>query len=219
MPDILLLPRNTIPVGTIYCIGRNYLDHIRELENEPNTEPVLFLKPSAALVREGMPIELPSFSCDVHHEAELVLLIGQEGRHVTEEHATDVIAGVGVGLDLTARDKQSELRAKGLPWTIAKGFETSACVSSFVPPSNLPPLNDLNFSLHVNGELRQSGHTSLMIFSVQRIISFISGLVRLLPGDLIFTGTPKGVAGIHEGDTLELSLEDALHANFRVGVR
>lgn len=216
MPYINLLPDNTrIDVGTIYCIGRNYIKHIQELENEVNAEPVLFLKPAAALCMQGREIELPAFSDDVHHEAELVLLVGREGRHIREEQALYHIAGVGVGLDLTARDTQTALREKGLPWTIAKGFETAACVSDFLPRQRFDDLAALRFTLHVNDTLRQEGDTSLMIYSVQRIIAFISTLISLQPGDLIFTGTPHGVSAVKPGDILKLALDD-LVATFSV---
>jgi 2-keto-4-pentenoate hydratase/2-oxohepta-3-ene-1,7-dioic acid hydratase in catechol pathway len=200
----------------MYCIGRNYIRHIQELENEVNAEPVLFLKPTASLITEGRAIELPAYSNDVHHETELVLLVGRQGRNIAEEQALEYLAGAGIGLDLTARDTQQKLKEKGLPWTLAKGFETAACVSEFLPLSMLPPLDKLHFTLHVNDELRQEGDTSLMIFSVPRIISFISSMVTLYPGDLIFTGTPHGVAAIHEGDVLDLRLGAAVRVTFRV---
>ncbi len=216
MPQINLLPDNTrVDVGTIYCIGRNYIKHIQELENEVNAEPVLFLKPAASLITQHREIELPAFSSDVHHETELVLLIGREGRNISEEHALHHIAGVGIGLDLTARDTQTALREKGLPWTISKGFETAACVSDFLPTQQFQDLSTLDFTLHVNGVLRQEGDTSLMIFSVPRIIAFISSIVTLEPGDLIYTGTPHGVAAIAPGDRLELAMGE-LRATFTV---
>jgi 2-keto-4-pentenoate hydratase/2-oxohepta-3-ene-1,7-dioic acid hydratase in catechol pathway len=217
MSAINLLPDNLrVDVGTIYCIGRNYIKHIQELENEVNAEPVLFLKPAASLITQQRQIELPAFSSDVHHEAELVLLIGREGRHVAEEEALHYVTGVGIGLDLTARDTQSALKAKGLPWTTAKGFETAACVSDFLPLQRLGKLSRLRFTLHVNGDLRQEGDTSLMIFPVAKIVSFISSLVTLQPGDVVFTGTPHGVSAIAAGDRLDLSLENILHATFTV---
>jgi 2-keto-4-pentenoate hydratase/2-oxohepta-3-ene-1,7-dioic acid hydratase in catechol pathway len=181
-----------------------------------NAEPVLFLKPAASLITQQRQIELPAFSSDVHHEAELVLLIGREGRHVAEEEALHYVTGVGIGLDLTARDTQSALKAKGLPWTTAKGFETAACVSDFLPLQRLGKLSRLRFTLHVNGDLRQEGDTSLMIFPVAKIVSFISSLVTLQPGDVVFTGTPHGVSAIAAGDRLDLSLENILHATFTV---
>ena len=217
MSSINLLPDNTrVDVGTIYCIGRNYIKHIQELENEVNAEPVLFLKPAASLITQNCAIELPAYSEDVHHETELVLLIGREGRNIPEEDALHHIAGVGIGLDLTARDTQTALREKGLPWTISKGFETAACVSDFLPVQRLGDLGKLRFTLKVNGEQRQEGDTSLMIFSVPKILNYISSVITLQPGDVIFTGTPHGVARIAPGDRLELSLEGILHAGFSV---
>ena len=217
MSSINLLPDNTrVDVGTIYCIGRNYIKHIQELENEVNAEPVLFLKPAASLITQNRAIELPGYSEDVHHETELVLLIGREGRNIPEGDALHHIAGVGIGLDLTARDTQTALREKGLPWTISKGFETAACVSDFLPVQRLGDLGKLRFTLKVNGEQRQEGDTSLMIFSVPKILNYISSVITLQPGDVIFTGTPHGVARIAPGDRLELSLEGILHAGFSV---
>lgn len=216
MPQINLLPDHArIDVGTIYCIGRNYIKHIQELENEVNAEPVLFLKPAASLITQHREIELPAFSADVHHETEMVLLVGREGRGISEEDALRHIAGVAVGLDLTARDTQTALREKGLPWTVSKGFETAACVSDFLPRQSFPDLSDVHFSLQVNGDQRQEGDTSLMIFSVPRIVAFISSIVTLLPGDLIFTGTPHGVAAITPGDRLDLAMGE-LSATFIV---
>ena len=216
MPHINLLPDNTrVDVGTIYCIGRNYIKHIQELENEVNAEPVLFLKPAASLITQQRQIELPAYSADVHHETEMVLLIGREGRHIPEEQALFHIAGVGIGLDLTARDTQNALREKGLPWTVSKGFETAACVSDFLPTQHFSDLSEVRFSLQVNGVQRQEGDTSLMIFSVPRIIAYISSIVSLEPGDLVFTGTPHGVSAIAPGDRLDLAMGD-LTATFSV---
>ncbi len=216
MPQINLLPDNVhVDVGTIYCIGRNYIKHIQELENEVNAEPVLFLKPAASLITQHREIELPAFSSDVHHETELVLLVGREGRNVSEDHALHHIAGIAIGLDLTARDTQTALREKGLPWTVSKGFETAACVSDFLPTQHFQDLGALEFSLHVNGELRQQGDTSLMIFSVPRIVAFISSIVTLEPGDLIYTGTPHGVAALAPADRLDLAMGE-LRATFTV---
>ncbi|MDX9759382.1 MAG: fumarylacetoacetate hydrolase family protein [Bacteroidota bacterium] len=219
MPFINLLPDHTrVDVGTIYCIGRNYIKHIRELENEVSTEPVLFLKPAASLITQLREIELPAFSADVHHEAEMVLLIGREGRNIPEEHARHHIAGIAVGLDLTARDTQHELKEKGLPWAISKGFETAACVSDFLPTQSFEDFADIHFSLQVNGVQRQEGDTSLMIFPVPRLLAFISAIVTLEPGDLIFTGTPHGVGAIAPGDRLDLAMGE-LSATFTVARR
>ena len=220
MPAINLLPdKQRIDTGTVYCIGRNYIKHIQELENEVNAEPVLFLKPAASLITQQRQIELPTYSADVHHETEIVLLVGREGRNISEDDALQHIEGVGIGLDLTARDTQTALREKGLPWTVAKGFETAACVSDFLPAERLGDLSHLRFTLRVNGELRQEGDSSLMIFSIPKIIAYISSIITLHPGDLVFTGTPHGVARIAPGDSLELSLEDILHARFTVAER
>lgn len=192
-------------VGTIFCIGRNYADHAAELGNAMEEEPVVFLKPAAALLAEGKPLVLPVFSQDVHFECELLVLLGRDADDVSEDEALACVAGYGIGLDLTARDVQSEVKAKGLPWTKAKGFRGAACVSRFVPASALDPLA-AGFTLHVNGQLRQQGDTRLMRFSVPFILSYLSRVYGLRAGDIIYTGTPAGVGQLHAGDQLALDL-------------
>ena len=192
-------------VGTIFCIGRNYADHAAELGNAMEEEPVVFLKPAAALLAEGAPLTLPAFSRDVHFECELLVLIGRDADNVSAAEALDYVAGYGIGLDLTARDVQSEVKAKGLPWTKAKGFRGAACVSRFVPATALDPLA-ARFTLHVNGELRQQGDTTLMRFSVPFLVSYLSQLYGLRAGDILYTGTPAGVGQLQPGDQLALDL-------------
>lgn len=205
-----------IPVHTIFCIGRNYAAHARELGNAVGETPVVFIKPLSALIREGERIRLPAQSNDVHHEAEICLLLGSGGRDISPGEAPGHLLGIGVGLDLTMRDVQSAARAKGLPWTIAKGFDTSAAVSSFVPADALPDPAAIHFTLDVNGARRQSGDSTLMLFPLPVIISYLSSIFTLERGDLIFTGTPEGVAKISSGDVLELRLEKLLSATFTV---
>lgn len=192
-------------VGTIFCIGRNYADHAAELGNAMEEEPVVFLKPAAALLAEGAPLTLPAFSRDVHFECELLVLIGRDADNVGVAEALDYVAGYGIGLDLTARDVQSEVKAKGLPWTKAKGFRGAACVSRFVPANALDPLA-ARFTLHVNDVLRQQGDTTLMRFSVPFLVSYLSQLYGLRAGDLIYTGTPAGVGQLQPDDRLALDL-------------
>ncbi len=192
-------------VGTIFCIGRNYADHVAELGNAMEEEPVVFLKPAAALQAEGKPLVLPGFSQDVHFECELLVLIGRDADNVGVAEALDYVAGYGIGLDLTARDVQSEVKAKGLPWTKAKGFRGAACVSHFVPASALDPLA-ARFTLHVNDVLRQQGDTTLMRFSVPFLVSYLSQLYGLRAGDILYTGTPAGVGQLQPGDRLALDL-------------
>lgn len=217
MPDVLLLPQaERIPVNNIFCIGRNYARHIEELGNSKGEDPVVFLKPTSALLREGEQIRLPDFSSNVHHETEIVILVGKTGRAIPERQALEFVLAYGVGLDLTARDTQESLRAHGLPWAIAKGFDSSACVSAFLRADELPDPSDFRFSLDVNGERRQNGDASRMLFPVPVILSFLSRIFTLHTGDLIFTGTPEGVAPIRSGDALELRLLDRISATFRV---
>lgn len=192
-------------VGTIFCIGRNYAAHAAELGNVMEEEPVVFLKPAASLLAEGQPLVLPAFSREVHFECELVVLIGRDADNVSEDDALACVAGYGIGLDLTARDVQAEIKARGLPWTKAKGFRGAACVSRFVPAAQLDP-QQARFTLHVNGELRQQGDTSLMRFSVPYLVSYLSRLYGLREGDIVYTGTPAGVGALYAGDRLALDL-------------
>jgi 2-keto-4-pentenoate hydratase/2-oxohepta-3-ene-1,7-dioic acid hydratase in catechol pathway len=181
------------------------------------TTPVVFLKPPTALIDEDDRICLPAFSREIHHEVEMIVMIGLEGRNIPRADAMDYVSGYGVGLDLTARDIQAEAKKKGLPWAVAKGFDGSAPVSKFVRPSFVPDPHNLDLSLTVNGEMRQKTNTSLMIFKVDEIISWLSSVFTLSCGDLIFTGTPEGVGQISPGDRLELALGDVVKASFEVG--
>ncbi len=216
MPDISIRNQRALTINNIFCIGRNYVAHAEELGNEIETSPVVFLKPTSAVIFEGDRIRLPAMSSDVHYEAELVVAIGREGKNIPRSDALGYVAGYGLGLDLTMRDVQSELKSKGLPWTIAKGFDTSAPLSEFLPSREITDPQDMTFTLHVNGELRQTGKTSRMIFTVAELVSYLSSLFTLHPGDLVFTGTPRGVGRLASGDVLALELETALHAEFHV---
>lgn len=201
----------------IFAIGRNYAEHIKELNNERPDEPVIFTKPDTALLRANAPFYYPDFSKDVHHEVELVIRISKEGKNIQENFASKYYDAIGVGIDFTARDLQQKAKEKGLPWDIAKGFNGSAPVSDkFVPVSEFKNLKDINFSLSINGELRQQGNTSLMLFSFDYIISYLSRFFTLRSGDLIFTGTPKGVGPVKIGDTLSASIENEKLLEFNV---
>lgn len=190
------------PIGKILCIGRNYAEHIRELGNETPEAPVIFMKPATSVIYEGESIVIPPYSNDCHHEAELALLIGATGKNIPVERALEHVAGYGVAIDLTLRDVQGELKKKGLPWEIAKGFDTACPLSDFVPAEQVADPQSLQVRLTVNGELRQDGATSLMIHSIPAIISHMSGIFTLEPGDVILTGTPAGVGPIVSGDLL-----------------
>lgn len=201
----------------IFAVGRNYAEHIKELNNERPDEPVIFTKPDTALLRNNSPFYHPDFSKDIHHEVELVLRICKEGKNVQEKFAGKYYDAIGIGIDFTARDLQQKAKEKGLPWDIAKGFNGSAPVSDkFIPVSEFKDLKDINFSLSINGEVRQQGNTSLMLFSFDFIISYLSKFFTLRSGDLIFTGTPKGVGPVKIGDTLAAFVEDEKLLEFDV---
>ena len=190
----------------IICIGRNYADHAKELNNPIPSRPVVFMKPPSALLVNGKPFYYPEFTQDIHYEVELVLKVGKNGRHVQPEFALDYIQEVGLGIDFTARDLQSELKAKGHPWELAKGFDGSAVLGDFVKPSELAGFSNLEFYLEKNGERVQHGFSKDMLFSFQDIICFVSQYFKLQMGDLIYTGTPAGVGPIAIADKLRAFL-------------
>lgn len=192
----------------IICVGRNYVEHIKELDNEQPEDPVIFLKPETAVPLKNEPFFYPAFSSDVHHEVEVLVKINRVGKNIDEKFAHKYYDELGIGIDFTARDVQSKLKAKGLPWELAKGFNGSAPISGFVPKTDFPDLHNLTFRLAINGETRQLGNTSLMLFKVDYLISFVSRYFLLQQGDILFTGTPKGVGPVHPGDRLTAYLED-----------
>lgn len=196
-----------LSVGKILCVGQNYAKHIEEMKAARPDKPMLFFKPSTALVPPGKSIELPRFSSEVHHEVELVVVIGQTMHRIEADQALDHVAGYAVGLDLTARDWQREAKKQGLPWAVAKGFDGSAPVSELAPADEVGDPSDLAIELRVRGELRQSARTSDMLFQVPEILSYASTFFTLEPGDLVFTGTPSGVGPISRGDVLEAQIE------------
>ena len=191
----------------IICIGRNYAEHAKELGNDVPESPVIFIKPDTAVLKKGTDFYIPEFSQDVHYEAEVVLKISKGGKYIQEENAGKYYDEIGLGIDFTARDLQSKLKEKGLPWELAKGFDGSAVLSEFYKKENFD-MKNLNFSLLKNKEKVQDGNTNLMIFSPEKIIAFVSQYFTLRVGDLIFTGTPKGVGKVSENDILEGYLED-----------
>lgn len=200
----------------IICVGRNYVAHIEELKNEKPEEPVVFLKPETALVRNNDPVFHPEFTQDMHHELEVVLRIGKEGKYIQPQFAESYIESIGLGIDFTARDLQSKLKAKGLPWEISKAFNQSAPVSHFISRSEFGSLSDLQFHLNVNGETRQKGQCKNMIFTFSDILAYVSQFFTLKTGDLIFTGTPEGVAKVAIGDRLEAWLGDKKMMDFLI---
>lgn len=200
----------------IICIGRNYVAHARELNNEVPSSPVFFMKPDSALVISNRPFFYPEFSSDVHHELEVVIRISRLGRSIEERYAGRYFNEVGLGVDFTARDLQAEQKKKGLPWEIAKAFDYSAPVSEFFPVEKYKDLHDLSFRLDLNGKTVQEGNTALMIFSFEKIISYVSRFMTLKTGDLIFTGTPAGVGPVAISDRLEAYLEGEKVMDFPV---
>ncbi|AUD00727.1 fumarylacetoacetate hydrolase family protein [Spirosoma pollinicola] len=200
----------------IICVGRNYVDHIKELNNEQPEDPVIFMKPETAIPLKNEPFFYPEFSSDVHHEVEILVKINRVGKNIDEKFAHKYYDEIGIGIDFTARDVQSKLKAKGLPWELAKGFNGSAPISGFVSKTDFPDLQNLNFHLDVNGETRQVGNTSLMLFKIDYLISFVSRYFLLQQGDILFTGTPKGVGPVHVGDKLTAFIEDKPMLTFDV---
>ncbi|MBE0650325.1 MAG: fumarylacetoacetate hydrolase family protein [Bacteroidales bacterium] len=200
----------------IICIGRNYSEHAKELNNAVPEKPVFFMKPDTALLQKNNPFFYPAFSEDVHYETEIVLKINRNGKYIEEQFAHKYFDEIGIGIDFTARDLQAEQKKKGLPWEIAKAFDQSAPVGNFVPKSKFQDINQLNFSLKINGELKQQGNTRDMIFSFDHIISYVSQFVSLKTGDLIFTGTPAGVGPTKINDHFEAFIEDELLLEFNV---
>ena len=199
----------------IICIGRNYAEHSKELGNEIPENPVIFMKPDTAILKKGSDFYIPEFSDDVHYELEVVLKISKGGKYIQEDKASNHFDEIGLGIDFTARDLQSKLKEKGLPWELAKGFDSSAVVSEFYKKSDFD-MRNLSFSLMKNKEKVQDGNTSMMIFSPEKIIAFVSQYFTLKTGDLIFTGTPQGVGKVEENDILQAFLEDEKVLDLRI---
>ena len=199
----------------IICIGRNYVEHIHELNNEVPEEPVIFQKPDTALLRENAPFFIPDFTKDVHHEVEVVVRIKKMGKSIPVQFAHTYYDEISLGIDFTARDLQSKLKSKGLPWEKAKGFDHSAVIGNFLPKTDFNLLN-LNFHLTKNGEIVQKGNTQQMINSIDQIISHVSEYFTLKVGDYIYTGTPAGVGAVSPEDHLEAYLEQTKMFDFRV---
>ncbi|MFN3850098.1 MAG: fumarylacetoacetate hydrolase family protein [Spirosomataceae bacterium] len=200
----------------IICIGRNYAEHIKELNNERPDEPVIFTKPDTAILKDGEAFYYPDFSSDIHHEVEIIVKINKMGKNIEEKFAHKYYDEIGIGIDFTARDIQSKLKAKGLPWDLAKGFNGSAPISEFVPKTKYADLKNLNFNLLVNGEEKQVGNTSMMLYPIDTIIAFVSKYFTLKVGDIIFTGTPAGVGAVKVGDKLEAAIEGEKMLEFEV---
>ena len=198
------------------CIGRNYLAHVKELDNDLPTEPLFFMKPDTALLPEGEPFVYPDFSSQIHYETELVLRICRTGKDIDEKDAPYYYDAITVGIDFTARDLQNQCKAKGHPWEKAKAFDGSAVIGKFKSVKDLDNLDDIAFGMKLNGEWRQQGHSRDMIFGFEKLISHVSRFVTLKEGDFVFTGTPQGVGEVQRGDVLELVLENEPVRQFEV---
>ncbi|WP_418509654.1 fumarylacetoacetate hydrolase family protein [Corallibacter sp.] len=192
----------------LICIGRNYTEHIKELENEKPSDPVVFLKPDTAILLKKQPFFIPDFSNDVHHEVEVLVKINKVGKYIDKKFAHKYYDEVGLGIDFTARDLQSKLKEKGLPWEKAKAFDGAAVVGKWVSKSDFSDINQLNFSLEKNEKVVQTGNTSHMLWKIDEIIEYVSKYFTLKIGDIIFTGTPAGVGRVDANDKLRGFLEN-----------
>ncbi|GAB4123306.1 MAG: fumarylacetoacetate hydrolase family protein [Raineya sp.] len=203
----------------ILAIGKNYANHIAEMQSEFDKfsgEPVVFMKPDTALLKGNAPFYYPEFSKDIHHEVEIVIKIAKEGKHIEEKFAHKYYDEIGIGIDFTARDLQAKLKQNSYSWELAKAFNGSAPVSDFIPKTHFTDIQNINFRLEVNGEKRQEGNTSMMIFKIDYLVAFLSKFFTLKKGDLIFTGTPAGVGAVQIGDRLCAFIEDKKMLDFEI---
>jgi len=198
----------------IICIGRNYLEHARELKNPVPERPVFFMKPDSAIIKNNKPFLLPDFSKEIHYETELVLKISRLGKHIDRKFAYRYYDEIGIGIDFTARDLQRDCKEKGLPWEIAKAFDGAAPIGGFIPKKELP--DPIEFHLDINGRTVQTGSTKDLIFSFDEVIAYVSRFVTLRTGDLIYTGTPAGVGPVNKDDRLQAYIGDRLLLDFQV---
>lgn len=208
-----------IPVGKVVCVGLNYSDHVAEMNSQHADEPVLFLKPSSALVPLEQSVAIPMEFGSCHHEVEMSVLIGEQLVDCTEQQAAEAVIGVGVALDLTLRDLQNQFKQKGHPWDKAKGFDSACPASAFVDRSQVGDLQDLELRLSINGEVRQASNTSHMITPVLPLIAYISRYFTLMPGDIVLTGTPAGVGPLSPGDKLVVELVNVISVETSVVAR
>ena len=200
----------------IFAIGRNYVDHAKELNNPLPAEPMFFMKPDTALVRGNKPFFYPDFSNEIHYETEILLKVCKSGKSVEEKFANRYYSEIGIGIDFTARDIQRKCQEKGTPWEIAKSFDNSAPVSKFIPKANFSDLKNIHFHLDINGNIVQKGNTADMIFHFDRLISHITKYITIRMGDIVFTGTPAGVGPVKIGDRLQAYIEDELMLDFYI---
>jgi 2-keto-4-pentenoate hydratase/2-oxohepta-3-ene-1,7-dioic acid hydratase in catechol pathway len=204
------------PIGKIICLARNYAEHARELGNETPAAPVLFMKPASSIIGDGETVRIPPYSQECHYEVELAVLIGKQCRAVSAENALEYVAGYATAIDMTLRDVQNQLKSKGLPWEIAKGFDSACPLSDFVPASAVTDPHNLRLTLMVNGGMRQDGSSADMIHRVPQIVAHISAIFTLEPGDVILTGTPAGVGQVVAGDVMEAEIEGVARLTINV---
>jgi len=200
----------------IFAIGRNYIDHAKELNNPVPAEPMFFMKPDTAIIHNNNPFYYPDFTKDLHYETEIVLKLQRVGKNISEKFAHRYYTEIGIGIDFTARDIQDKCKEKGWPWEIAKAFDGSAPIGKFLPKENFPDVSNIKFHLDLNGQTVQQGNTKDLIFSFDRIIAHVSKYITIRMGDLIFTGTPAGVGPVKIGDRLQAYIEDELMLDFYV---
>ncbi len=210
------LDKQRLPLNNIFCIGRNYSEHIKELGNDFGEEPLVFMKPTQSILYENEPIVIPYFSKDLHYECEIVIYIAHDATDVKAKDSAKCIGGIGIGLDLTARDIQEMAKNKGQPWLKAKGFKGAACISRFISINNFEQLNNIEFSLAINNKVVQSGNTKNMIYPIVTQIEYLSQIYGLKAGDIIYTGTPEGVGQLKNGDKLQVNLANIVYANWIV---
>ncbi|MBS1155788.1 MAG: hydrolase family protein [Proteobacteria bacterium] len=208
--------QNELVVSNIYCVATNYVAHAVEMGTKVSESPIFFMKPTTAIVPPGQPIVLPDWSKNVHHEVEVVVAIGKDGVDVRREDALSYIAGYAIGLDMTARDVQAELKNAGRPWALAKGYRGSAVLSEFIPAERIADPASIDLSLEINGQIRQQGNTRHLVFGIAQIIAYVSQRFGLQAGDLIYTGTPEGVGQVQHGDKLVAKLADLIVDNRQV---
>ncbi len=209
--------KEEITIGKIFCLGRNYIEHVKEMKSDIPIQPIIFLKPQSAIIHDGEMIIKPKISNELHHEVELVVAISKKGKHIQKNDAFNYILGYAIGLDMTLRDLQSEAKKKGLPWTLAKGFDTSAPVSDIIPADKIQNPHNLTISCSVNGVIRQKSSTSKMIFTIDDIIEYVSSIFTIERGDLIFTGTPEGVGEVRPGERITAEIENHISISHLIG--
>ncbi|WP_299261303.1 fumarylacetoacetate hydrolase family protein [uncultured Aquimarina sp.] len=192
----------------LICIGRNYTDHIEELENEKPTDPVVFMKPDTSILLKKQPFFIPDFSDDVHHEIEVLIKIKKVGKHIDRRFAHKYYDEIGLGIDFTARDLQSKLKSKGLPWEKAKAFDGAAVIGEWIAKNEFSDVNNINFRLEKNKEIVQQGNTQFMLWKIDELIEYVSQYFTLKIGDIIFTGTPAGVGAVKTNDNLSGFIEE-----------